>query len=259
MPGFWEPHSSSIDFCESNYLITEYITEFHNTWSSLIGISSFGLIGLFKGNATKELRYTLAYGILAFIGLGSAGLHGTLHWIFQASDELPMIYGTTTMIYIFLEYDSKEPKYPRLPTILTVLMVVTTIAYYTFQETYIVFLSMYSILEWYSIYLLYKVVWIEKGGGVEGKKIAKMSCFTYVFVAVPVWIIDMGVCDFFLKHFPFGMTLHILWHFAAAHGAYCSIVCGEHCRLVALGIPCECQFLFGVIPISTKVHNKKID
>lgn len=62
------------------------MVEFHNTWSSLAGISLFGVIGLWKGNPTKEIRYTLGYIVLLMIGVGSAGLHGTLHWIFQSSD-----------------------------------------------------------------------------------------------------------------------------------------------------------------------------
>jgi hypothetical protein len=62
------------------------VVELHNTWSSLAGLSLFGLVGIWKGNPTRELRYALGYLILFLIGLGSAGLHGTLHWIFQSSD-----------------------------------------------------------------------------------------------------------------------------------------------------------------------------
>lgn len=71
---------------ETNYGQSNNVVEFHNTWSSLAGISLFGVIGLWKGNPTKEIRYTLGYIVLLMIGVGSAGLHGTLHWIFQSSD-----------------------------------------------------------------------------------------------------------------------------------------------------------------------------
>jgi dihydroceramidase len=86
---YWEPHTSSIDFCEENYLHSNYIVEIHNVWSSLLGISLFGIIGLiYHPNLNHEKRNLLAYWILVLIGIGSAGLHGSLHWIFQSSDEV---------------------------------------------------------------------------------------------------------------------------------------------------------------------------
>ena len=96
---FWEPHTSSIDFCETNYLHSPYIVEPHNVVSSLWGLSAIGFIGIYFGNPTNELRFKIAYGILLLIGLGSAALHGTLHWIFQSSDELPMIYLVLSVVY----------------------------------------------------------------------------------------------------------------------------------------------------------------
>jgi hypothetical protein len=71
---------------EENYGHSNMVVEFHNTWSSLAFLSLFGIIGLWKGNPTKEVRHSLAYFVLFMIGIGSAGLHGSLHWIFQSSD-----------------------------------------------------------------------------------------------------------------------------------------------------------------------------
>jgi hypothetical protein len=71
---------------EKNYEHFYEVVEPHNFWSSIAGISLFGLIGLWKGNSTKEWRYFLGYFILFLIGVGSAGLHGTMHWVFQSSD-----------------------------------------------------------------------------------------------------------------------------------------------------------------------------
>jgi hypothetical protein len=71
---------------EENYLHSDAIVELHNCWSSLAGISLFGFIGMTYGNATTEIRYFLAYLTLFLIGVGSAGLHGTMHWVFQSSD-----------------------------------------------------------------------------------------------------------------------------------------------------------------------------
>ena len=154
---FWEPHSSSIDFCESNYLLSDYIVEIHNTWSSILGLSSFGVLGLVCNNHTHEMRHVAAYSILVLIGIGSAGLHGTLHWFLQSSDELPMMYLLLSLIFLCAECDSSLQQcdssqqeilphiitkwnYPRLPKMLTLIAVMNTIIYFWFQKFYSVFL-----------------------------------------------------------------------------------------------------------------------
>ncbi|OEU10819.1 aPHC-domain-containing protein [Fragilariopsis cylindrus CCMP1102] len=101
--GYWEPHTSSIDFCETNYLHSSYIAEPHNLFSSLWGLSLLGLIGIYYGNPTGEIRFKIAYGILILIGIGSAALHGTLNWVFQSADELPMIYLVISALYCLIE------------------------------------------------------------------------------------------------------------------------------------------------------------
>lgn len=143
--GYWEPHSSSIDFCETNYLHSRYISELHNTWSSIFGLSLFGVLGLILNNHTQETRYTLAYLILVFIGLGSAGLHSTLHWILQSADELPMMYLMSSLLYLTVEYDSPigKPNYPRLPKRLIVFALANTVVYFCFQSFYFVFLFIF--------------------------------------------------------------------------------------------------------------------
>lgn len=138
--GYWEPHSSSIDFCETNYLLSPHVVEPHNVLSSLWGLSLLGVIGMCRGNPTGELRFKVAYGVLGVIGMGSAALHGTLHWVFQSSDELPMIYLVIAGLYCCLENDTKRVAYPWLPHTLVALGIANTLVYFRFQEIYVVFL-----------------------------------------------------------------------------------------------------------------------
>eukprot|EP01036_Dinobryon_divergens_P034516 gene34516-44607_t len=90
MVGYWEPHSSSVEFCEPNYALTPYVAEPHNAWSSIF-IFVIAVNGLFYGNPLDEIRVSLMFIALALVGIGSTALHSTLHWFWQSSDELTKI------------------------------------------------------------------------------------------------------------------------------------------------------------------------
>eukprot|EP00557_Chaetoceros_sp_GSL56_P001032 CAMPEP_0176502522 /NCGR_PEP_ID=MMETSP0200_2-20121128/14800_1 /TAXON_ID=947934 /ORGANISM="Chaetoceros sp., Strain GSL56" /LENGTH=267 /DNA_ID=CAMNT_0017901603 /DNA_START=133 /DNA_END=936 /DNA_ORIENTATION=+ len=256
--GYWLPHTSSIDFCETNYAHLNSIVELHNTWSSLAGISFFGLIGFWKGNPTREIRYSLAYVILFLIGVGSAGLHGTLHWIFQSSDELPMIYLVTVMNFMAVEFDSPQgkPKYPKLPSILFILLLINTLIYYTFQHLYLVFVTTYTAITFYHFYLIYNLIHKAKGGGPLSQKLSRWSLISYIGSFL-LWLVDMFHCELSSRLFgTAGMTFHVVWHFGAGLGAYLGMVALENCRCVALGIPCRLNYVYCLIPVLELVHDE---
>lgn len=270
--GYWEPHSASIDFCESNYLHSQYVVEFHNTWSSLAGLSSLGVLGLFHGNPTRELRYALAYQVLIAIGLGSTGLHGSLHWFFQSSDELPMIWLVMSLFYLLAEFDAPlqgPPNYPRLPVVLSYITVLLTAIYYAFQKIYLVFIMSF-ILE-----TLIVVVWFARvlfattyGGKLNDKRkfttkwLGIMAFASLTLIAFPLWLYDMFQCNTFLPivdhmYFFRGITPHVLWHFFSGLGAYCAIICLSCCRLEELQIPYELRFRLGFLPTLQRIMKRE--
>lgn len=264
---YWEPHTSSIDFCESNYLHSPYVVELHNTWSSLIGIASFGLIGAIWNNPTKELRTVLAYLVLLLIGVGSTGLHLSLHWIYQASDELPMLYMSNVLNFMCLEYDAPmgKPHSPNLPYIFLVLSVLHTVVYYRFQDNYVVFFLTYAFGVVLHVVLGVKIVYVgrHKRGAIT-KRLGIMAILTYLFVGLPVWILDMQHCDAILNisetmlptFFWRGITPHVLWHFAAAFGTYCAIACVVACRMEELKMPFRLEYLWGIVPLTVRTEDK---
>lgn len=272
--GFWEPHTSSIDFCESNYVHSSHIVELHNTWSSLLGISLFGLIGIVWANPLRvygEHRWTLAYAILILIGIGSAGLHGSLHWIFQSSDELPMVYLATSILYLALEYNAPlqqqaAPNYPYLPSIFTALMVLNTVVYYCFQHIYGVFLVTYAT----EVTVLTILTWrIGRSRSIQehvSKRLGVLAAFSYLFIGAPVWVLDMLHCHRVVLPYAHrlpgiweGATPHVIWHFAAGFGAYCCIVALYCARLEELKMPFYVQMLGGVVPIIGLPQEKKFE
>lgn len=257
MTGHWEPHSSSIDFCEGNYQHSHYIVELHNTWSSILGISSFGVLGVLIGNPTNEKRHFIAFLIMVFIGLGSAGLHGSLHEIFQSSDELPMIYLINSLVYICAEFDAPEgrPNYPHLPLALFGVSLLNTLIYYRFQQIYFVFVSVFISEATFVCLWVYKILYLGKKRSSTARYLCKMSIFNIAGVGFPLWIFDMLQCECirrFSDKLPGlfkGVTPHIVWHFTAGFSAYCAITCLGCSRMEELDIEYETYYILGLIPL----------
>lgn len=133
--GFFEPHNSSIDFCESNYVYTRYCAEIWNSLSSLLIIviayitysQSINIkpgpyfeelisrekrdIFIKKANVRGEKNVSRAFQIyffprflsfwiiLGMVGAGSFLFHGTLRRWAQACDELPMVIMNVVFLY----------------------------------------------------------------------------------------------------------------------------------------------------------------
>ena len=243
-----------------------YVAELHNTWSSISSLCFFGLLGIFYGNPTGEKRFTLAYVILFLIGVGSAGLHGSLHWFFQSSDELPMLYLINTLNFILEEYDTPlgQRKHLHLARLLVGLSLLNTVVYYSFQSMYIIFFITFSTS---NLRLDYKILNVFckdiRNKCKVAKKIAIISFVSYFFFAFPIWAVDMLQCERVLSiadELPGplkGMTLHVLWHIFAAHGAYCTIVLVACFRMIAHDRPYDCFMLFGVIPLVKQAKKEK--
>jgi dihydroceramidase len=107
--GYWGPPSASIDWCESNYVVSYYIAEFWNCISSFL-MAFYGILGLvvsFKHKLLlREWRGIIAHSSVVVVGLGSAYFHGTLLYTGQMWDEIPMMWCALTWMYILFDMDS---------------------------------------------------------------------------------------------------------------------------------------------------------
>lgn len=291
--GYWEPHSSSIDFCETNYLHTNLIVEIHNVWSSILGLSLFGIVGIIYGNPTNETRTFIYYFILFIIGIGSACLHGTLHWYYQSSDELPMLWLVLCGVYAVIEVDSPagQPKYPNLALYLIGVSCLNTAIYYRFQHLFIVFFINFNMIVYAMVYKHLQIAWriykrvkeeerlkeeeaTTKGNSsnnwrTRNDKIALKfyiwHAIVYTLIASPLWVLDQFHCEYLLPIYNNklpgvlqGCTLHVLWHVFAGLGAYYfgQFLCTV--RATTLGISCDTRrVLLGVLPVVVVVDDDK--
>lgn len=92
--GYWGIPTSTIDWCEENYVISLFVAEALNTVTN----SVFMMLALFAiYNAYRnrlETRFILLAGGFLLVGIGLWWFHMTLRYEYQLLDELPMIYAT---------------------------------------------------------------------------------------------------------------------------------------------------------------------
>ncbi|GMH71051.1 hypothetical protein TrRE_jg8389 [Triparma retinervis] len=104
--GFWGPTTSTIDWCERNYVVSWYIAEFWNTISNLTYVL-VGLMGIFQAYKHRyETRFVLIGVGIMIVGFGSSAFHGTLLFEFQMADELPMMWSIMVWNYAMFLMES---------------------------------------------------------------------------------------------------------------------------------------------------------
>lgn len=107
--GFWGIPTSTIDWCEENYVISPYIAEALNTITNT-GFIALAAFAIYHARKHKlELRFIfLAFGFM-LVGVGLWLFHMTLRYEYQLLDELPMIYATCIPFWsVFLEFKLRE-------------------------------------------------------------------------------------------------------------------------------------------------------
>lgn len=81
---------SSINWCEEDYAVCNFIAEF---WNSITGIflCSSSIYCYYKNKQDNIHVLTYSNILLFFVGVGTALFHGTLIYIWQLLDEIPMM------------------------------------------------------------------------------------------------------------------------------------------------------------------------
>jgi len=102
--GYWGRPTSTLDWCERNYDVSQYIAEFWNTISNIaIFLPPFiGIFQIYKLNL--ERKYMLAFFAVAVVGFGSWAFHMTLLYPMQLADEFPMVWSTSVMTYLQVSF-----------------------------------------------------------------------------------------------------------------------------------------------------------
>ncbi|KAK5168093.1 alkaline ceramidase ydc1 [Saxophila tyrrhenica] len=107
--GYWDPITSTLDWCEENYYATEYAAEIVNTLTNL-WFMYLAFKGMFncRRNGHDNVFFVAYLGYL-LVGAGSFAFHATLKYPMQLVDELSMIYTTCLMFWATFAYSRPQP------------------------------------------------------------------------------------------------------------------------------------------------------
>jgi dihydroceramidase len=231
--GFWGPPTSSIDWCEPNYVHTPYVAELFNSLSSFSMVIA-GVAGLLWGWHRLERRFLLAYESLALVGLGSVAFHGSLRFETQMLDELPMVYLVLLMVFILLENPRQKPPRRGLQMgLMAYGAVLTFLCTFTRGPVqFATFHSSFGSLELFALVLAYFVQRRSQNLAVRRWYRAGMAMYSAGLVA---WFTDLKQCEWVSHTLPFNPQFHAVWHLFVSGGFYTLLWVIAQQRLEVLG------------------------
>lgn len=228
---YWEPVSSTVDWCERNCVYSQYIAEFFNSISNL-GLlipSIIGLLGVIRCQGGRvEKRFILLYGCQIIVAIGSLLFHATLTKLGQFLDEFSMILTGLLFFYVSLEIYPKI-RYPYLPYMLVLYGcgIVTTAI---FNIAPIFFQGSFGCLLALVLYQTHRLGSSSKeSNNVRNLYILGMALW---IVGIACWMIDYHGCKV-LEKLPFRdfFQLHAWWHILTGLGSYSASVFFSYQRI----------------------------
>ena len=248
---------SSIEWCEDKYTITNYIAEFWNTLSGFILIASSLFYYYNNKKWINESDFSMEFkairNLLFIVGCGTILFHGSLLYIFQLLDEIPMLLLASEYIYILLNLKNTRESIS-LKTYNIILSILRNLNEYilliicsyfinpklqvfffhlTFKVLEIILISIFYNLSKSLNKLVYHkitnnemIFMIEELNIVQYKikkyidlrkklkKCIKIGLFFYI-LSISLWVLEHNFCNYTRT-----FQLHALWHIFSSIGIY---------------------------------------
>lgn len=241
--GFWGTPTSTIDWCEENYVVLRYIAEAVNTVTNLLFIALASYAIHTAWHARLEPRFLFTAGGFMLVGIGLWLFHMTLRYQFQLLDELPMIYATCIPFWsIFGEFKDKGG---RLSVAVGIFMAANLLtAVYLHLKDPTIHQAAYGLL---NAAIIFKSVQITNSHVHDAVAKANLRKTMYLGISIfllgyVLWNLDIHLCDLVRATrrrwgMPYGFVLegHGWWHIFTGTGVYYYLVYIEYLRCFTTG------------------------
>lgn len=255
--GAWDPVTSPLDWCESNYVWSYYVAEWWNTISNLAMIlpTLLGMIQIYRSGA--EMRFFMCFFSVFAVGVGSWLFHMTLTYPMQLVDELSMLYGTSVLLYSAFQIKSEHhtAHWPLVIMLACFASLVSAIYVFighpVFHQLAYAALVVILVLKSFSTFYEYP----------HYGRFFAIALGVYL-LGFALWQVDVHFCSMLreARSGPFHLVpgvleLHAWWHILAGLGTYAHIVIMVATRSLVIGHGMEVRFLLGFFPVlSVKSH-----
>ncbi|KAJ1838030.1 alkaline ceramidase ydc1, partial [Coemansia sp. RSA 2708] len=262
--------TSTIDWCEENYAVSNYIAEFWNTLTNaaMILLAALGIYSSIRYRHGK--RVTAMYVGMLVVGCGSACFHATLKYTTQLLDELPMLYLCAIALYSFIEIDKKVQFGVWLPTSLAAFQLTITLTYLFWVQNPIFHQIAFAATAIGAAVVGCNRLYTTNMSSGTRRALFRLHLLGHLgmwggFLA---WNIDNVFCHNLRSYRGYVGTpldallqLHGWWHILTAYGSAFLLLWAHLLRLARLGHDnlYSVQYFMGVFPYVGMKQPKKID
>ncbi|CAF3826395.1 unnamed protein product [Rotaria sp. Silwood1] len=200
--------SSDVDWCEPNYVVSEYIAEF---WNSVSNIFFFlvppVMIILFASYSRRVANgLTILWILLIVIGIGSVYFHATLSLAGQLLDEIGILWVLMAGYALFLP-SLHLPQSLRIQRFILSCIIIAIIVtclgvVYPYANAFVLMILGLPAIGFMAFHL----------SKCDNRRIKNLGihCICMWAIAVTIWICDRMFCSFWISiSFPY---LHAIWH-----------------------------------------------
>lgn len=236
--GYWGPPTSTIDWCEENYVVSHYFAEIVNTITNgfFIALAIYALYNVLRNRHEKRFLF-VSLGFLT-VGVGSWLFHMSLLYEYQLLDELPMIYATCVPVWVVFSHGKSRAESVSVGIQIAAGALGLT-AFYLKYRNPTIHQAAYGLL---NAVVLFKSLNI-KNDNVTDKAALKtfhtllVRGLSYLAIAYLLWNTDINFCSYYRSArrsigMPYGFILegHGWWHLGTGLGVYHYIVYLEYLR-----------------------------
>lgn len=277
--GYWGEVTSTIDWCEENYVVSPYVAEWSNTMTNGLFVVAALYLTYCSVRNGLELRFVSIGVGFALVGVGSWLFHMTLQYRYQLLDELPMIYATCVPTWSLLceTPETLEPKTgPRQVSLKRQIRVgiIIAVCVNTLSLIYLVFKipeihqTVYGVFTVAVVVLsgIYTHVYVKE-------KVTQRSLYQCMALGIVLflagfiaWNLDNLLCPFWIHvrrdwlKLPLGvfLELHAWWHLLTGTGVYSYVVFLEYLRVQTQGWGDKYSLIWrwGIVPELIKVGDQ---
>ncbi|KAI6651458.1 hypothetical protein LOD99_5066 [Oopsacas minuta] len=259
--GHWGYTTSTLDWCEENYIVLFYVAEFWNTISNVL-LVILPLCLIYSYYIQKfAFIHILAVSSVFTVGIGSVLFHATLLYHMQMMDELPMLIAASFLVFNMMTITVADGSVWKfiIGLLLSIFCIFAIVVYLVINDP-LFHEACYGILIFLSFIASFGTIFKH-----ELYNCAKLliTGYSIVIVAFILWNVENTFCPQVRSvrdksgYFRPLFELHAWWHILCGLGTHVIVLSHTKLLLSYRDIAYEFRYYFGIIPYIQQLSKEK--